>query len=237
MQIVGGTLDRAGNAQENFKSSESPARFAERYRQANLPGGHVIALGPGNEQAARLALAAWPGGLQYGGGVTADNATRWLDAGASAVIVTSWLFHGSRLQIERLAALRRAVGRERLVVDLSCRRRGEHYRVVTDRWRRFTDARVNAATLGLLAEYCGEFLVHGVDVEGRRQGIEHPLIEILARDCPLPVTYAGGIRNFEDIDAIESLGAGRIDFTVGSALDLFGGDLPFDELAARYGVP
>lgn len=234
VQIVGGSVDANGNAETNFESPQSPAYFARRYCEANLHGGHVIALGPGSEAAAREALAAWPGGMQYGGGVDPGNAAAWLDAGASHVIVTSWLFPGGRLDRERLESITRAVGRQRLVIDLSCRRRGEDYFVVTDRWRRFTEIRIEAATLAGLAAHCSEFLIHGVDVEGRRQGIEHALIEILARDCPVPVTYAGGIRSFEDIEAIERIGAGRIDFTVGSALDLFGGDLGFDALAARY---
>lgn len=239
-QIVGGSLnDGDRNAlKTNFATDRPPAWFAEKYRQDGLTGGHVIQLGAGNTAAAESALAAWPGGLQIGGGVTAENAQDWIDAGAAAVIVTSWVFHGGRIDMERLGELATRVGRERLVLDLSCRRRGDDYMVVTDRWQTFTQEAVTLALLDRLSEYCCEYLIHAVDVEGRCRGIERPLVERLGRWNGLPVTYAGGIRSMEDIDAIEGLGGGRIDFTVGSALDIFGGSgLAYDDLARRFGGP
>ncbi len=235
VQIVGGSLDANGRAATNHVSARPADWFARRYRDAALPGGHVIALGSGNADAARAALAAWPGGLQYGGGVTIDNADCWLQAGASHVIVTSWLFPGGQLDRGRLESLADHVGRERLVLDLSCRQRDGRWHVVTDRWRRFSDTVVDAATLDSLSGYCAEYLVHGVDVEGRRQGVETALLELLADASPIPVTYAGGVGRQTDIDTIERLGRGRVHFTVGSALDLFGGALSFDDLASRYG--
>jgi phosphoribosylformimino-5-aminoimidazole carboxamide ribotide isomerase len=183
----------------------------------------VIQLGGGNESAAREALAAYPGGLQLGGGVNADNATTWLDAGASHVIVTSWVFQGGRVDFERLAELERKIGKQRLVLDLSCRRRGDDYWVVTDRWQKFTDVKVNADTLSRLAESCVEFLVHAVDVEGLCRGIDTELVEKLAAWSPLPTTYAGGASSLADLETVTALGQGRIHLTIGSALDIFGG--------------
>ena len=238
-QIVGGSLDDGdqGALKTNFATDRSSAWFAQKYREDGLTGGHVIQLGPGNTSAARSALAAWPGGLQLGGGVTAENAQDWIDAGAAAVIVTSWVFHGGRTDMGRLAELAARIGRERLVLDLSCRRRGDDYLVVTDRWQTFTEEAVTPALLDRLSEYCCEYLIHAVDVEGRCSGIEYPLVTLLGQWKGLPVTYAGGIRSMEDIDAIERLGDGRIDFTVGSALDIFGGSgLAYDDLARRFGA-
>ncbi len=224
VQIVGGTLSDSGTGvQTNFVSDQPPRWFAERYRDDDVRGGHVIALGPGNETAAREALAAWPGGLQFGGGVTADNAAGWLEAGASQVIVTSWVFRDGRLDQERLEALVHTVGRDRLVLDLSCRKRGGDYYVVTDRWQKFTDLRVDARTLALLAEHCTEFLIHAVDVEGLGRGIDDELVVRLAETSPLPTTYAGGANSLADLERVTRLGRGRIHLTIGSALDIFGG--------------
>lgn len=228
VQIVGGTLrDGADEAVTNFVSDRSPGHYARLYQRDRLPGGHVIALGPGNHDAALEALQAFPGGLHMGGGVTPENAQTYLGAGASHVIVTSYVFRDGRLDLERLGTLRDAVGRGRLVLDLSCRRRGDIYWVVTDRWQRFTDTRLDARTLAALAEHCAEFLVHGVDVEGLRLGIEHPLVELLGAASPIPVTYAGGVRALEDLDLVQRLGRGRVDLTIGSALDIFGGALSY----------
>ena len=225
VQIVGGTLTDSGEGTRTNFEADRPARwFAERYRQDGLRGGHVIQLGPGNETAAREALAAYPGGLHLGGGVNATNARAWLDAGASHVIVTSWVFREGRLDEERLGELVQAIGRERLVLDLSCRRRGDEYFVVTDRWQRWTELRVEAATLERLAGSCAEFLVHAVDVEGLCRGIDRELVTRLASTTPLPTTYAGGASSLEDLEEVTRLGAGRIDLTIGSALDLFGGN-------------
>ena len=224
VQIVGGTLDDHGaGTRTNFVADQPPRWFAERYRGDDLRGGHVIALGPGNDAAAREALAAWPGGLQYGGGVNADNARAWLDAGASQVIVTSWVFRDGRLDTERLAELVATVGRERVVLDLSCRKRGDDYFVVTDRWRKFTDLKLGPETFAGLAASCAEFLVHAVDVEGLCRGIDGELVAKLADWSPLPATYAGGAKALADLELVERLGQGRIHLTIGSALDIFGG--------------
>jgi phosphoribosylformimino-5-aminoimidazole carboxamide ribotide isomerase len=180
-------------------------------------------LGPGNESAAREALAAFPGGLQVGGGIDATNAAAWLDAGASHAIVTSWVFRDGQLDEERLRELARTIGTSRLVLDLSCRRRGADYLVVTDRWQKFTTLRVNRETLGRLARFCAEFLVHAVDVEGLRQGIDERLVRLLAAGSPAPVTYAGGAQSLEDLERVTRLGQGHVHLTIGSALDIFGG--------------
>ncbi|MBI5386589.1 MAG: phosphoribosylformimino-5-aminoimidazole carboxamide ribotide isomerase [Verrucomicrobia bacterium] len=223
-QIVGGTLsDDAAGLRTNFVSERPAAWFAELYRRDDLKGGHVILLGPGNETAAREALAAYPGGLQLGGGVNLENASGWLEAGASHVIVTSWVFRDGKQDWERLGALVKAVGRERLVLDLSCRKRGPDYFVVTDRWQKFTELTVSADTLTQLADRCAEFLIHAVDVEGLCRGADLELVEKLAMWSPLPTTYAGGARSLEDLEAVERKGGGRIDLTIGSALDIFGG--------------
>lgn len=223
-QIVGGSLsDDATTLRTNFVASRPAAWFAEQYRRDGLRGGHVICLGPGNEEAARSALAAYPGGLQLGGGVDATTAREWLEAGASHVIVTSWVFRDGRLDEDRLAALVRSVGRERLVLDLSCRVRDGAYWVVTNRWQRFTTLRLDRSTLENLAGSCAEFLVHAVDVEGLCQGIDHELVARLADWTPLPLTYAGGARSFADLETVTRVGRGRVDLTIGSALDLFGG--------------
>ncbi len=230
-QIVGGSLRDSG-AVTNFETDRSPADYARLYRRDRLPGGHVIMLGPGNEAAAKTALAAYPGGLQLGGGVTPRNAAEYLDAGASHVIVTSYVFREGRLDDARLDELIAEVGRERLVLDLSCRRWGDDFVVVTDRWRRFTDLVVSPQTLADLAARCAEFLVHGVDVEGLRQGIEPELVRLLAEHSPIPVTYAGGASRLEDLDLVKRLGAGRVDLTIGSALDIFGGSIPYRAVVA-----
>lgn len=237
-QIVGGTLSDqdSGAVQTNFEAQKPSQWFAQLYQRDNLPGGHVIQLGPGNEEAAKAALLAWPDGLQIGGGVTVDNAPGWLDAGASAVIVTSWVFHGGQVDHQRLKRLVRAIGRERLVLDLSCRRKGKDYHIVTDRWQTYTRERINFDLLDELSQYCAEYLIHAVDVEGKCQGIETPLVEILGQWAGLPITYAGGIHSMDDIQTISLLGKGHIDFTVGSALDIFGGEeLRYEELARQFG--
>ena len=236
-QIVGATLSdtTTGGLQTNFAAEKPASWFAERYRRDRLIGGHVIKLGPGNTDAARSALACWPGGMQVGGGITADNAAAWLDAGASHVIVTSWVFHDGRIDRSRLKTLVRRIGKSQLVLDLSCRRREDSYLVATDRWQSFTSEAVTYALMDRLSAYCDEFLIHAVDVEGRCAGIESDLVAYLGGWQGLPVTYAGGISSQADIDRIESLGKGSIDFTVGSALDIFGGrTLRYADLAKQY---
>ena len=223
-QIVGGTLDTPGSGlRTNFNSDHSAAWYAQLYRRDGLRGGHVILLGPGNEAAARSALDAYPGGLQLGGGVNADNAADWLQAGASHVIVTSWVFREGRLDAHRLDRLKRAVGRDRLVLDLSCRRRDGEYYVVTDRWQKFTDLQLTPQTLAELAAHCSEFLIHAVDVEGLCRGIDPELLAKVSAGCPIPATYAGGANCLEDLATVTRLGRGKIDLTIGSALDIFGG--------------
>jgi phosphoribosylformimino-5-aminoimidazole carboxamide ribotide isomerase len=223
-QIVGGTLgDSAGDLRTNFVSDRPAAWFAELYRQDHLKGGHVILLGQGNEEQARSALRAYPGGLQVGGGVNLENATEWLEAGASHVIVTSWIFHSGRLEWDRLESLVKRIGRERLVLDLSCRIRDGRYFVVTDRWQKFTNLTIDEANLGLLSKWCAEFLVHAVDVEGLCRGIDETLVRVLGESSPIPTTYAGGARSLKDLELVTALGQGRVDLTIGSALDIFGG--------------
>jgi phosphoribosylformimino-5-aminoimidazole carboxamide ribotide isomerase len=234
-QIVGSTLADGKEPETNFQA-EKPARwYADLYRQDNLPGGHIIQLGPGNVRAAKSALAAWPGGLQIGGGVNADNAMAWIEAGAGAVIVTSWVFHDGQVDGKRLEQLVARVGRDRLVLDLSCRRKGNDYYIVTDRWQTFTREKVSIDLLDTLSGAAHEFLIHAVDVEGKCMGIEKPLVELLGSWGKIPVTYAGGIHTLEDILLIGEIGRDRLDFTVGSALDIFGGtQLAYQELAGKF---
>jgi len=223
-QIVGGTLQDGGaGLRTNFVADRPASWYAALYRQDGLTGGHVIQLGPGNEAAAREALAAYPGGLQLGGGVNAQNARGWLEAGASHVIVTSYVFHEGRVDEERLAALVKAVGRERLVLDLSCRKKGEAYYIVTDRWQKWTQEQLGPALMERLAGSCAEFLVHAVDVEGLCRGIDEELVVALSRWSPVPVTYAGGAKSLADLERVTELSHGRVDLTIGSALDIFGG--------------
>lgn len=226
MQIVGGTLtDQPSETTvvTNFSSDKPSDWFAAKYRADQLDGGHIIKLGPGNDEAARAALHSWPGGMQIGGGINAINALQWLDAGASHVIVTSYLFVNGEFVADRLAELVAAIGKDRLVIDLSCRWRGGQYWVVTDRWQTFTSLQMNATTLATLADSCAEFLVHGVDVEGLSQGIDLQLVSLLAENCPIPCTYAGGARSLADLHLVHEVSGGRVDLTIGSALDIFGG--------------
>ena len=231
-QIIGGTLADDARPVTHFETERSPAYYARLYRSDDLRGGHVVLLGPGNEAPAREALAAWPGGLQLGGGVTPRNALEWLDAGASHVIVTSYVFREGRIAWERLKELQNLVSRERLVLDLSCRRRENRYYVVTDRWQKWTETEVNAQTLNRLAECADEFLVHAADVEGKQQGVDLDLVSLLAAQSPIPTTYAGGVRSLDDIRAVWQAGKGRLFLTIGSALDIFGGPLPYSEVVA-----
>lgn len=224
-QIVGSTLSDAtqGSLTTNFASDQPASHYAAMYKQDGLFGGHVIMLGPGNEAAATAALRAFPGGLQLGGGITAANAAHWLDQGASAVIVTSAVFKDGQVHEDRLKELVRVVGRERLVLDLSCRKKGDAYYIVTDRWQKFTQVTVSEQSLAYFADHCGEFLIHAVDVEGKCAGIEEELTALLGRVSPIPTTYAGGVKNLADLYRVKELGLNRLDATIGSALDIFGG--------------
>ncbi|MEA2082805.1 MAG: phosphoribosylformimino-5-aminoimidazole carboxamide ribotide isomerase [Thermodesulfobacteriota bacterium] len=224
-QIVGSTLSDSGHEElkTNFCSDKPSSWYAEMYKRDGLTGGHVIKLGPGNEEAAASALQAYPGGLQIGGGINPENAVYWLDQGACALIVTSYVFRNGKVYEERLVELTRAVGSDRLVLDLSCRKRGFDYFVVTDRWQKFTNVRISRESLKFFSMYCSEFLIHAVDVEGKCDGIAEDFVADLARWTPIPTTYAGGVKNIDDLYRIKELGQGRLDVTIGSALDIFGG--------------
>ncbi len=223
-QIVGSTLQGdPQKLQTHFVSERPAAWYAELYRRDGLKGGHVIMLGPGNKAQARAALKAYPGGLQVGGGIQLRDAADWLDAGASHVIVTSWVFHAGEVDWERLTGLAQAIGRQRLVLDLSCRKRGGDYFVVTDRWQKFTQTVISRPNLARLADWCAEFLLHAVDAEGLCRGIDEELVCRLGEWSPVPATYAGGANSLADLETVTRLGQGRVDLTIGSALDIFGG--------------
>jgi len=223
-QIVGGTFsDDPATLRTNFVSQESARWYAELYKRDGLKGGHLIMLGLGNEDAAREALAAYPGGLQIGGGINLDNTRDWLEAGASHVIVTSWVFRNGQLDFDRVRALVAAIGQERLVFDLSCRRRDDDYWVVTDRWQEFSEFKIDRSGLSRLAAFCAEFLVHAADVEGLCGGVDLELVDKLAQWSPVRTTYAGGARSMIDLEEVTRVSKGRIDLIIGSALDIFGG--------------
>jgi phosphoribosylformimino-5-aminoimidazole carboxamide ribotide isomerase len=221
-QIVGGSLNDQG-AETNFVSPYDAAYYANLYRQHDLHGGHVIALGPGNNEEVLKALAAWPNALQFGGGVNDRNAAEFLEAGASHVIVTSHLFENGQFSWQRLEALKSITGKERLVLDLSCRRTESGWNIATDRWQTVTQTAVDSKTLSELANHCDEFLIHAADVEGLQAGIDEELVTLLGRNASIPVTYAGGARSLEDLQRVDELSKGKVDLTIGSALDIFGG--------------
>lgn len=238
-QIVGGSLcDRGNAASENFVSERGAEYYAALYRERNLPGGHVILLNAAgteyyrsDRQQAFTALAEYPGGMQVGGGVTPENAGEYLHGGASHVIVTSYVFRDGNIDMDRLEGLVKETGRERLVLDLSCRKRDREYYIVTDRWQKWTDVKVNRENILSLSGYCDEFLIHAADAEGKRQGIEEDMVRLLGGIPEVKCVYAGGIGSMEDIELLRTLGNGNVDYTVGSALDIFGGNIPFDKLA------
>lgn len=225
VQVVGGTLEGdSADLVTNFVSSRPPSDFAALYKTDKLSGGHVIMLGPGNENAARSCLDAYPNALQLGGGVNPANAESYLRDGASHVIVTSYLFDNGTFVLGRLKAMADAVGKDRLVVDLSCKKQGEgQYCVATNRWQTLTDTTLSESTIALVETYCAELLVHAVDVEGKCEGIDESLVQLLGQWTRLPVTYAGGARQIADIRRVEMLSDGKVDLTIGSALDIFGG--------------
>lgn len=240
-QIVGSSLkDEGGEAANNFVSDKNADSYARLYKERGLSGGHVIILNPrGSEhyeadlRQAQLALSEYEGGLQIGGGITDENAADFLNMGASHVIVTSYVFRGGEIDFARLKKLTEAIGKERLVLDLSCKKRGGEYYIVTDRWQKFTDTALSEQTLDLLSRSCAEFLIHAADAEGKSNGIEEGAAKIAALS-PIPCTYAGGISSFSDVDKLRDISGGRLDFTIGSALDIFGGGMSF-EAAAEYG--
>ncbi|KAI1106843.1 Phosphoribosylformimino-5-aminoimidazole carboxamide ribotide isomerase [Jackrogersella minutella] len=236
-QIVGGTLDSStAELKTNYVSQHSAGHFAGLYRDQHLEGAHVIMLGPGNEDAAKEALAAWPGHLQLGGGINDQNAATWMERGASKVIITSFLFPEGKFSQERLNAVLAALGgkKEHLVIDLSCRRRGDDkWFVAMNKWQTITDMEVNQESIRALEPYCAEFLIHAADNEGLQKGIDEQLVQKLAEWCSIPVTYAGGGRNIDDLELVKKLSGGKVDLTIGSALDCFGGTgVKFDDCVA-----
>ena len=234
-QIVGGSLrDDGAGLRTNFESEYDSAYYAEMYRRDQLTGGHVIMLGPGNEEAALQALTAYPGGLQLGGGINPDNARKYLSAGASQVIVTSYLIENGDLSQRRLAMLMDTLAPDELVIDLSCRKTAQgKYLVVYDRWQSFTSQEINRSTLEMLGSYCCEFLIHAVDMEGKMSGVDADLVRLLADISPKKCVYAGGISSYDDIELIRKCGQDRVDYTVGSALDIFGGHLSYSKLVSE----
>lgn len=240
-QIVGGSLkDRGDQATENFVADKGADYYAKLYQKYGIKGGHIILLNPASSEyyeatkrQAMQALAAYPQGLQIGGGIHAENACEYLDAGASHVIVTSYVFKDGRINMEHLQKIYQAVGREHLVLDLSCRKKEDAYYIVTDRWQNYTEEIINEKTLDMLMAYCDEFLIHAVDVEGKAQGIETELVAQLGDWGKMPITYAGGVHTYDDIDLLKKLGKGKIHVTIGSALDIFGGSLSFEEVIKR----
>lgn len=237
-QIVGGSLRDSNNyAAENFVSEYDGAYYGSLYKSRNLMGGHIIILNPASSEfykkdvrQAELALSAFEGGLQIGGGINNDNAGYFLDKGASHVIVTSFVFKNGAVNYDNLKSILKAVGKEHLVLDLSCRKRNGEYYIVTDRWQKFTDVKLTEKTLEEFSGFCDEFLIHAVDSEGKAGGIEEDLAALMGSCLDIPSTYAGGISSFDDLEKLRSLGRGKIDFTIGSALDIFGGTMPFEEV-------
>ena len=235
-QIVGGSLRDEGNqATENFASEMDADYYADLYRKDSLKGGHIILLNPPSSEyykktleQAEKALRAYPGGMQIGGGVTAENASGYIEKGASHVIVTSYVFKGGKIRWDAMEKLKREVGKEHVVIDVSCRKKDGQYYIVTDRWQKFTEVALSPQILDELAEYCDEFLIHGVDVEGKGAGMDDGLVRMLGEWDGIPVTYAGGIGSPEDLERFEKESRGKIDFTIGSALDLFGGKIPYE---------
>ncbi len=240
-QIIGGSLKDEINVnrdvQENFVSNQNASFYARLYKKTGIRGGHVILLNAKNseyylqtKQQAKEALGAYPGGLQVGGGINPENAWEYLDAGASHVIVTSYVFRDGRIDYERLQELESCVGKGRLVLDLSCKKKQAGYVVVTDRWQKETTEYINDKLLDELSAYCEEFLIHGVDVEGKSQGIEEELVSLLGKWGKKTITYAGGVHDFTDLKQLKELGRGKVNVTIGSALDIFGGTMPFHKV-------
>lgn len=237
-QIVGSSLmDEGDKAKENFVASKDADYFALMYKEKGLKGGHIILLNPitsefyeETKNQAMKALSAYPNGMQIGGGITDDNACDFIRAGASHVIVTSFVFKDGKINVDNLKSLEAAVGKEHIVLDLSCRKKNDCYYIVTDRWQKFTDVKITPETLDFFMDYCDEFLIHAVDVEGKNSGIELELIKLLSSWNKIPITYAGGVHAYEDVQILKQEGFGKINVTVGSALDIFGGQLSMDKI-------
>lgn len=240
-QIVGSSLSDNGSVSENFVSDKDSSYYAKLYKEYNLTGGHVIILNKAgtveyeaSKNAAFRAFEAFEGGLQIGGGINDLNAKEFIDKGASHVIVTSFIIVDGKISFERLEKLKRSVSKEHIVLDLSCRRVNDKYMIATDRWQRISDVELNEALLDKLADYCDEYLIHAVDVEGKQNGPESDVLKEISKFVPEKVTYAGGIHSYEDIDIIEKAGNKNVNFTIGSALDIFGGKLSFETIAKKY---
>lgn len=239
-QIVGSSLKDLGDlAKENFVSTQDAAFYATLYKENGCKGGHVILLNhmeseffEATKQQAILALETYPGGLQIGGGVDAENAAFYISHGASHVVVTSYVFRDGKINYVNLEKLVAAVGKEHVVLDLSCKKFEDGYYVMTDRWQKKTDTKLTLETMEELAKYCDEFLIHAVDVEGKSQGIEEELVAMLGEVKNRAVTYAGGVHDFEDLRKLKEIGKNRVNVTIGSALDLFGGPMKFSEVIA-----
>lgn len=237
-QIVGGSLlDQGDQAEENFVSGQDGAYYARLYQSYGLQGGHIILLNPvtspyyqATKRQALEALAAYPGGLQVGGGIHNENGEEFLRAGASHVIVTSFVFRNGKICWENLEKMEQAVGKKNLVLDLSCRKKDGQYYIVTDRWQKFTQVPVTEEILKELSSHCDEFLIHAVDVEGKASGIEEELVKMLAKCTNIPVTYAGGVGSYQDLELLRNAGKNHVDVTIGSALDLFGGTMEFKKV-------
>ena len=237
-QIVGGSLrDDGDQAKENFVATQDAAFYADYYKKDGIRGGHIILLNPkgsdyyeATKKQAELALHTYPGALQIGGGINDTNAAYFLEQGASHVIVTSYVFRDGRVDYENLEKLVAITGKEHLVLDLSCRKKDGDYYIVTDRWQKFTDEKVSLELLDRLSSYCDEFLIHAVDVEGKAFGIETELVSLLGSWGKIPVTYAGGVGSFEDLYRLKELGRNRLNVTIGSALDLFGGTMNYEKV-------
>ena len=237
-QIVGGSLiDMGDYAKENFVSDKDGGYYATLYKNAGLKGGHIILLNPKDSRyyeddvlQAKNALAAYNNGLMIGGGINNENACEFLKAGASHVIVTSYVFKNGEILFDNLERIKRETGKEHLVLDLSCRKKDGDYYIVTDRWQKFTNVKITGKLMKELSSYCDEYLIHAVDVEGQAHGIESGLVRILDEYNTIPVTYAGGVGSYEDLTLLKELGHNKIDVTIGSALDLFGGKLEFKKV-------
>jgi phosphoribosylformimino-5-aminoimidazole carboxamide ribotide isomerase len=232
-QLVGSSLSQNENELETNFVSQKPAEwYAKLYKKDSLKGGHIIMLGAGNEEAGIKALKAYPGGMQIGGGINNENAKKYMEAGAAAVIVTSCIFPNGKFSPEKLQAISNNVGKERLVVDLSCylvNSTSSNWQVAINRWQTLTDFYITKENLGFISKYCSEFLVHAAGVEGKRQGMDLELIEFLGANSPIPATYAGGANSIKDLETCNTLSKGKIDLTIGSALDIFGGTIPYKE--------
>lgn len=240
-QIVGGSLlDKGNQAVDNFVSEQDAGYYGKLYQKGNLAGGHIIILNPAGSEyydvdvkQAELALKNFPGGLQIGGGMNAENAEFFLNLGATHVIVTSYVFKNGEINFKNLYKLVQTVGKERLVLDLSCRKKDGKYFIVTDRWQKFTNVEMNVETLDQLSSCCDEFLIHAVDVEGKARGVEEGILKLLGEWNKIPITYAGGVADFSDLDKVKTIGKNHVDVTIGSALDIFGGQMKFEEVLEK----